>query len=92
MTNNARSGRRGEILARRAIEDHGFTVHNANVIFGANCPNIDLIVFARTNAIYIQVKWSEKPASSDSITIDGSPWTHGQLYKNEPIFNKHDQF
>lgn len=92
MIKNMRRGRHGEILARRAIEDLGFAVHDANIIFSANCPNIDLVVFAKTRALYLQVKWSEKPASRNAITIDGSPWTDGQLHGAAPIFNKHDHY
>ena len=75
--------------ARRAIEDHGFAVHDANILFRANCPNIDIVVFGKTKAFYIQVKSSEKPASKDSVVIDGSPWTEAQLREGAPIFNKH---
>lgn len=89
---NKHRGREGEILARRAIEDRGFAVHDANIIFSVNCPNIDLIVFTKTGARYVQVKWSERPASSGSVTIDGSPWTEDQLYGGSPIFNKHDHY
>jgi hypothetical protein len=79
-----------EIEARRAIEDRGFVVHNANIVFRANCPNIDLVIFAKTEACYVQVKSSTKPAGSDSVIVDGSVWTHEQLYENAPIFNKHN--
>jgi hypothetical protein len=48
---------------RRAIEDHGFAVHDANVLFRANCPNIDLVVFEKTKAVDVQVKSSEVPAA-----------------------------
>jgi Holliday junction resolvase-like predicted endonuclease len=81
-----------EIQARRAIEDRGFRVHDANIVFGENCQNIDLIVYAKNTAQYIQVKSSENPASKDGVVIDGSPWTDAQLYKGAPIFNKHDNF
>ena len=39
------NGRSNELLARRWIEDQGFVVHDANIVFGMNCPNIDLIVY-----------------------------------------------
>jgi hypothetical protein len=81
-----------EIQVQRAIEDQGFTVHNANIVFRANCPNIDLIVFARAAATYIQVKSSSNPADKDTVVIDGSPWTEEQLSGNSPIFNKRDGF
>jgi hypothetical protein len=77
-----------ETAARRTIEDHGFAVHDANVLFRANCPNIDLVVFGKTKAAYIQVKSSETPALREGVVIDGSPWTEAQL-KDAPIFNKH---
>jgi len=86
------NGKKGELEARRWIEDKGFIVHNANVIFRANCPNIDLIVYTKTCARYVQVKFSEKPAGKDCITLDGSPWTQAQLEGTAPIFNKHDSF
>jgi hypothetical protein len=76
-----------ETQARRAIE-----VHDANVLFGTNCPNIDLVVFGKTKAFYIQVKSSEKPAGKDSVVIDGSAWNDAQLYEDAPVFNKHDHF
>lgn len=81
-----------ELLARRWIEDQGFIVHDANIVFGMNCPNIDLIVYGRQGAIYVQTKSSENPAGADSVVIDGSPWTEQQLYEGAPIFNKHDHF
>ena len=81
-----------EIQVGRAIEDIGFRVHDANIVFGENCQNIDLIVYSKYNAQYIQIKSSESPASKDSVVIDGSPWTNDQLYKDAPIFNKHDHF
>ena len=49
-----------EIIAKRAIEDLGFDVHDANIVFRANCPNIDLIVihqeyeFASTLGFYLR--------------------------------------
>jgi hypothetical protein len=81
-----------EIQARRAIEDCGFRVHDANIIFGENCQNIDLIVYSKNIAQYIQVKSSETPATRNGVVIDGSPWTEDQLYNGAPIFNKHDHF
>jgi len=81
-----------EVEARRAIEDRGFVVHDANIVFRANRPNIDLIIFAKTGASYAQVKSSNNPAGSDSVIIDGSVWTQEQLNENAPIFNKHDSF
>jgi len=81
-----------EIQARRVIEDHGFVVHDANVIFGVNCPNIDLIVYAQEHAFYVQVKSSSNPAGRDCVIIDGSVWTEEQLYGGGPIFNKHEHF
>lgn len=81
-----------EKQARRAIEDRGFIVHDANIVFGENCPNIDLIIYSKYMAQYIQVKSSEFPASKNSVVIDGSPWTHAQLREGAPVFNKHDSF
>jgi hypothetical protein len=81
-----------EVQARRVIEDQGFVAHDANVLFRANCPNIDLVVFGKNAATYIQVKSSQKPAGSDAVIIDGSPWTEDQLRGGGPIFNKHDGF
>jgi Holliday junction resolvase-like predicted endonuclease len=80
-----------ETQARREIEANGFAVLDANIVFRANCPNIDLIVFAKTEAFYVQVKSSEKPAGKDSVVIDGSPWTEAQL-QGAAIFNKHDDY
>jgi len=74
--------------ARRAIEDAGFDVHDANLVFRANCPNIDLIVYGEDQAVYVQVKSSKIPASSDHVTIDGTPWSQEQLNGAAPIFNK----
>jgi hypothetical protein len=79
-----------EHQAQRAIQDAGFEVHNANVLFRANCPNIDLVVYGKTSAIYVQVKSSRKPANKDHIIIDGSPWNEVQLRQGADIFNKHD--
>ena len=70
----------------------GFEVHDANIVFRANCPNIDLIVYGKEQAIYVQVKSSERPAGKDQIIIEGSPWTDAQLYRNEAIYNKKDGF
>jgi hypothetical protein len=80
------------VQARRAIKDQGFVAHDANVLFRANCPNIDLVVFGKTAATYVQVKASQKPAGSDTVIVDGSPWTEDQLRNGGPIFNKHDGF
>lgn len=68
----------------------GFEVHDANIVIRANCPNIDLIVYGKEQAIYVQVKSSERPAGKDQIIIEGSPWTDAQLYRNEAIYNKKD--
>jgi len=78
-----------EVQARRAIEDQGFTVLDANIVFRANCPNIDAIVFTKTEAFYVQIKSSTRPAGSDSVIVEGTTWTREQLYENAPIFNKH---
>jgi Holliday junction resolvase-like predicted endonuclease len=78
-----------EKQARRAIEDRGFVVHDANVIFRANCPNIDLIVYGKTRAVYVQVKSSTTPATKDGVVIHGSPWTRAQLYDGAPLYNQH---
>ena len=67
-------------------------VHDANVLFGANCKNIDLVVFGKTGAFYVQVKSSEKPAGKDCVVIDGSAWNNEQLYEGAPLFNKDDKF
>lgn len=83
------SGSRGEILACRALQDAGYEVHDANILFRRNCPNIDLVVYARSYAIYVQVKTSEKPAGKDCVVVDGSPWKPEQLYEGAPIYNKH---
>ena len=90
--NNLIAGNEKETLAQRAIEDQGFVVHNANIVFRHNCRNIDLIVYSKTGATYIQVKSSSKPAGHNSVLIEGSPWTQEQLYQSAPIFNKHDGF
>ena len=38
--------------ARRVIEDRcGLVVHDANVLFRENCPNIDLVVFAHAASL-----------------------------------------
>jgi hypothetical protein len=79
-----------EVEARRALEVQGFLVHDANAIFKKNCPNIDLVVYSRTSATYVQVKSSMKPATANSVIVDGSVWTEEQLKNNGPIFNKHD--
>jgi hypothetical protein len=81
-----------EVQARRAIEDQGFVAHDANVLFRANCPDIDLVVFGKDAATYVQVKSSQKPAGSDAVIVDGSVWTEDQLRNGSPLFNKHDGF
>ncbi len=81
-----------EVQARRAIEDQGFVAHDANVLFRANCPNIDLVVFGKNAATYVQVKASQKPSGSDAVIVDGSPWNEDQLRDGGAIFNKHDGF
>jgi hypothetical protein len=48
-----------EVQARRAIEDQGFVVHDANVLFRVNCPN-NLVVIGKDAATYVQVKSSQK--------------------------------
>ena len=78
-----------ERLARRAIEDAGYTVHDANVLFQKNCPNIDLVVYGPASALYIQVKASVLPATKGSVTACGAPWTEGQLLGRLPVFNRH---
>src|SRR5712692_5022657 len=78
-----------EIQAQRAIEDRGFAVLNANIVFRFNCPNIDAIVCARAGAFYVQFKSSTNPAGKDCVLVDGSPWTDKQLYDNAPIYNRH---
>ncbi len=42
-----------EVQVRRAIEDQRFVVHDANVLFRENCPNIDLVVFGKNAATYV---------------------------------------
>jgi hypothetical protein len=76
-----------ETQARRAIEDQGFRVEDANILFRANCPNVDLVVFGKKKAVYLQVKSSERRASKNGVVIDGSPWTEAQLYHGAPIYN-----
>jgi hypothetical protein len=56
-----------KVQARRAIKDRGFVAHDANVLFRANCPNIDLVVFGKAAATYVKVKSSQKPAGSDAV-------------------------
>jgi Holliday junction resolvase-like predicted endonuclease len=91
--NMKKSWKDSETQARRAIEDQGFEVQDANILFRANCPNIDLVVFGEKKAIYVQVKSSETPAVKDGVVISGSPWTEAQLYHGAPIFNRHaDQY
>ena len=81
-----------EKLARNAMEKAGFEVLDANIVFRSNCPNIDLIVYGKEQAVYVQVKSSKKPAGKNCILIDGSPWTEDQLYQGAAIYNKHDDF
>jgi Holliday junction resolvase-like predicted endonuclease len=81
-----------EQLARNAIEGAGFKVHDANILFHSNCPNIDLVVYGREQAIYVQVKSLRRPAGKDGITVDGSPWTQQQLYEDATIYNKREGF
>lgn len=75
--------------ARRLIEDRGYLVHDANILFRTNCPNIDLVVYGRTAATYVQVKASHRPAGKDCVVADGSTWTVDQLYGRAPVFNRH---
>jgi hypothetical protein len=82
--------RQKENAARRWIEDQGFAVHDANIVFRSNCPNIDLIVYGKRGAIYVQTKSSTNPAGRDSVIVDGSPWTDEQL-QGSAIYNRHDQ-
>ena len=85
--------KQAEVEARRAIEDRcGLIVHDANIVLRANCPNIDVVVFAHEAPVYVQVKSSEKPASKDHVTISGAPWTDEELFQGAPIFNKHDSY
>lgn len=79
-----------ERLIRRKLEDLGFFVHDANILFGQNCPNIDLVVYAKSGACYVQVKGTERPAQKDRLIVDGSPWTEVQLFGGAPLFNRHD--
>jgi hypothetical protein len=88
-----RKFRIAEIDARRAIEDRcGYIVQDANILLQANCPNVDLIVFAPAAPIYVQVKSSERPAGKDHVVVEGSPWTEGQLFRDQPIFNRHGDY
>jgi hypothetical protein len=82
LTENTQNWRAKEVQARRAIEDHGFVVHDANIIFRQNCPNIDLVVYAQTCAFYVQVKSSKKPAGANSVIIDG---LHGRVNNSTPV-------
>ncbi len=86
------NGKAAERLAKRKLEDIGFEVHDANIIFQVNCPNIDLVVYARTGAVYVQVKATNRPAGVDCLIVDGSGWTTGQLLFGDRVFNKHDHF
>jgi hypothetical protein len=88
--NRVEKYKRAEVEARRAIEDRcKLIVHDANIVLRANCPNIDLVVFAYDAPVYVQVKSSERPASKDHVTISGAPWTEAELYHGASIFNKH---
>jgi hypothetical protein len=87
-----KSWQRKEVQARRAIEDQGFVAHDANVLFRENCPNIDLVVFGKNAATYVQVKSSQKPSGKDAVIVDGSIWTEDQLRDGGPIFNKYNGF
>lgn len=84
--------REKEWQARRWIEDQGFSVHDANIVFRENCRNIDLIVYGKYGANFAQTKSSTNAAGLDHVVIDGSPWTEQQLYEEAPIFNKHNDF
>jgi hypothetical protein len=83
LTENAQNWRAKEVQARRAIEDHGFVVHDANIIFRQNCPNIDLVVYAQAGAFYMQVKSSKKPAGANTICAATwwSSWTRSKPVK-----------
>jgi len=48
--------------------------------------------FLPTPPVYVQVKSSERPATKDGVIVSGAPWTEGELYHGEPIFNKHDRW
>jgi len=78
----------GEVIVRRAIEDQGYVVQSANLVIRANCPNIDLIVYGKRRATYIQVKSSTFPSNKASVCVDGSPWSESQLFDHAPIFNR----
>lgn len=84
--------REAERLARRTIEDRGYIVHDANVLFRENCPNVDLVVFGCDAAVYVQVKSTSKPAQRGCIIVDGSTWSRQQLFEAAPIYNKHAGF
>ena len=87
-----KSWKDAERLAQREIEDQGFYAIDANILFRENCPNIDMVVFGKKKATYIQVKSSSRPAGKGSVIVDGSAWTNEQLYDYAPIFNKKDGF
>ncbi len=78
-----------ERAVKRAIEDRGFIVHDANILIDANCANIDLVAFGKKNAKYLQVKLSSRPATKNGVVVDGSPWNEDQLFKGAPVFNRH---
>ena len=67
-------------------------MHDANIVFHANCRNIDLIVYGKRGAIYVQTKSTEKPAGKDCVIVDGSAWTEEQLFQGAPLFNKYGDF
>jgi hypothetical protein len=79
-----------EKRVKREIEDRGYVVHDANIIFHSNCTNIDLIVYGRNSAKYVHVKSATRRASRDCVVVAGSPWTQAQL-DGDSIFNKHPQ-
>ena len=79
------------VEARRAIEDRcGLVVQDANIVLRADCPNIDLVVFAHEAPVYVQVRVSEEGASKNCVTISNAPWTEEELRPGAPIFNQHD--
>jgi hypothetical protein len=80
-----------ERRVRNALEAQGFVVHDADVLFGRNCQNIDLVAFSSKFAVYVQVKLSSRPAGKDAVVIHGSPWTSAQLYEGAPVFNEHSE-
>jgi hypothetical protein len=88
---NISKSKQAEIDTRQAIEKNcKLIVHDANIIFQQNCANIDLVVYGKSAARYVQVKCSTKPARPECVVVAGSPWTEGQLFGRDPIFNKKD--